>query len=113
MKHYHLPAGTPCAVRRAGTSAWTSHVTTKRLMCPLNRGIVPGVNVIIKVEVSDQGVNTRLVVTDREPARTQGLSQHMYGARGQAENESKAHKRSLQAARTSCHRLAANQLRVF
>jgi hypothetical protein len=48
--------------------------------------------VVIKVEVAEQGVNTRLVVTDREQARTKVLSQHIYYARGQAENESKDHK---------------------
>jgi len=69
--------------------------------------------VVIKVEVSHQGVNTRLVVTDMEHARTKGLSQHIYCARGQAENESKDHKRSLKSDRTSCHRFEANQFRLF
>ena len=49
--------------------------------------------VVIKVEVSDQGVNTRFVVTDMEEARTKVLYQHIYCARGQAENEIKDHKR--------------------
>jgi len=49
--------------------------------------------VVIKVEVSDQGVNTRFVVTDMEHARTKVLYQHIYCARGQAENEIKDHKR--------------------
>ena len=43
--------------------------------------------VVIKVEVSDQGVNTRFVVTDLEHARTKVLYQQIYCARGQAENE--------------------------
>jgi hypothetical protein len=47
--------------------------------------------VVIKVEVSDQGVTTRFVVTDMEDARTKGLYQHIYCARGKAENESKDH----------------------
>src|SRR5499433_734952 len=37
--------------------------------------------VVIKVEVSDQGVNTRFVVTDMEEARTKGLYQYIYWAR--------------------------------
>ena len=37
----------------------------------------------------------------------------MYCARGQAENESKDHQRSLQSDRTSCHRFEANQFRLF
>jgi len=69
--------------------------------------------VVIKVEVSDQGVNTRFVVTDMEQARTKVLYQHIYCARGQAENESKDHKRSLKSDRTSCHRFEANQFRLF
>src|SRR5262249_42225391 len=48
--------------------------------------------VVIKVEVSEQGVNTRFIVTDMEQARTQVLYQHIYCARGQAENEIKDHK---------------------
>src|SRR4030095_12932189 len=69
--------------------------------------------VVIKVEVSDQGVNTRFVVTDMEDARTKVLYQHIYCARGQAENEIKDHKRYLKSDRTSCHRFEANQFRVF
>src|SRR6266446_3333817 len=69
--------------------------------------------VVITVEASAQGVNTRFVVPDMEQARTQVLYQHMYCARGQAENELKDHQRSLQADRTSCHRFEANQFRLF
>jgi Transposase DDE domain group 1 len=69
--------------------------------------------VVIKVEVSDQGVNTRFVVTDLEQARTKVLYQNIYCARGQAENEIKDHKLYLKSDRTSCHRFEANQLRVF
>jgi Transposase DDE domain group 1 len=69
--------------------------------------------VVIKVEVSNQGVNTRFVVTDMEQARTKVLYQHIYCARGQAENESKDHKRYLKSDRTSCHRFEANQFRLF
>jgi hypothetical protein len=69
--------------------------------------------VVIKVEVSDQGVNTRFVVTDMEDARTKVLYQHIYCARGQAENEIKDHKRYLKSDRTSCHRFEANQFRMF
>jgi hypothetical protein len=69
--------------------------------------------VVIKVEVSDQGVNTRFVVTDLEQARTKVLYQKIYWARGQAENEIKDHQLYLTSDRTSCHRFEANQLRVF
>jgi len=69
--------------------------------------------VVIKVEVCEQGVNTRFVVTDLEQARTKVLYQHIYCARGQAENEIKDHKLYLKSDRTSCHRFEANQLRVL
>ncbi len=69
--------------------------------------------VVIKVAVSDQGVTTRLVVTDMEQARTQVLYRQIYCARGQAANEIKDHKRSLKSDRTSCHRFEANQFRLF
>jgi hypothetical protein len=69
--------------------------------------------VVIKVEVSDQGVNTRFVVTDMEHARTQVVYRHLYCARGQMENEIKDHKLYLKSDRTSCHRFEANQLRLL
>src|SRR6266436_937698 len=69
--------------------------------------------VVIKVEVSDQGVNTRFVVTDMERARTQVLYQHIYCARGQAENEIKDHQLYLKSDRTACHRFEANQFRLL
>jgi hypothetical protein len=53
--------------------------------------------VVIKVEVSEQGINTRFVVTDLEQARTKVLYQKIYCARGQAENEIKDHKLYLNA----------------
>ena len=69
--------------------------------------------VVIKVEVSDQGGNTRFVVTDMEHARTQVVYRHLYCARGQMENEIKDHKLYLKSDRTSCHRFEANQLRLL
>ena len=50
--------------------------------------------VVIKVAVSEQGVNTRFVVTDLEQARTTVLSRPIDGARGQMENDIKDHKLS-------------------
>jgi Transposase DDE domain group 1 len=69
--------------------------------------------VVIKVEVSVQGVNTRFVVTDMEQARTQVLYRHIDCARGHMENEIKDHQLSLKSDRTSWHRFEANQVRVF
>jgi hypothetical protein len=67
----------------------------------------------IKVEARAPGVNTRLVVTDMEQARTKVLSQSSYGARGQAENERKEHQRYLKADRPSWHRFEAHQFRLW
>jgi hypothetical protein len=69
--------------------------------------------VVIKVEVSEQGINTRFVVTDLALARTKVLYQKISCARGRAENEIKDHKLYLKSDRTSCHRFEANQLRVL
>jgi hypothetical protein len=69
--------------------------------------------VVIKVEVSAQGVNTRFVVTDLEQTGAKVLYRQIYCARGQMENEIKDHKRYLKSDRTSCHRFEANQFRVF
>jgi hypothetical protein len=69
--------------------------------------------VVIKVEVSEQGVNTRFVVTDLEQAGAKVLYRQLYCARGQMENDIKDHKRYLKSDRTSCHRFEANQFRLF
>jgi hypothetical protein len=69
--------------------------------------------VVIKVEVSEQGVNTRFVVTDLEQTRAKVLYRQIYCARGQMENDIKDHKRYLKSDRTSCHRFEANQFRMF
>jgi hypothetical protein len=55
--------------------------------------------VVSKVEGAAQGLNTRLGVTDREPARPQGLSRHIDCAQGHMANESKDHTLSLQSDR--------------
>jgi Transposase DDE domain group 1 len=69
--------------------------------------------VVIKGAVSDQGVNTRFVVTEMEQARTPVLYRHLSCARGPRENESKDHKLSLQSERTAWHRFEANQVRLL
>jgi hypothetical protein len=68
--------------------------------------------VVIKGEGSEPGGNTRGVVTDRAPARPQGLDQQIYCARGHAANESKAPTLSLKSDRTACPRFAAKQGRL-
>lgn len=69
--------------------------------------------VVIKVEVSNQGVNTRFVVTDLQQTPAKMLYRQIYCARGQMENNIKDHKLSLKSDRTSCHRFEANQCRLL
>jgi len=69
--------------------------------------------VIIKAEVSTEGTNLRFIVTDMEHAKATVLYQQIYCARGTAELYIKDHKVYLKSNRTSCHRFAANQFRLF
>lgn len=69
--------------------------------------------VVIKVEVTDQGTNTRFIVTDLVRAGAQRLYRQVYCARGQMENYIKDHKLGLKSDRTSCHRFLANQFRLL
>src|SRR6266699_285212 len=69
--------------------------------------------VVIKVEVSEQGVNTRFVVTDMEQARTQVLYRNIYCARSHMNNDSKDHKLYLKSKRTPRHRFKTNQIHLF
>jgi len=73
--------------------------------------------VVIKAEVTvnDHGEtrdNPRFVVTNLRAGQAQAIYQH-YGDRGEMENRIKELKNQLQIDRTSCHRFAANQLRVL
>ena len=68
--------------------------------------------VLLKAEVMAQGDNPRFVVTnlvDDDPEALYGL----YAARGEMENRIKELKADLQIDRTSCHRFAANGLRLI
>jgi len=67
--------------------------------------------VIARIEASDQGTDTRFIVTNLadKPKR---LYERVYCARGQMENLIKAHKRHLASDRTSCTSALANQFRL-
>lgn len=67
--------------------------------------------VIARVEASDQGSDSRFVVTNLRGA-PRWLYEDVYCARGQAENLIKAHKRHLASDRTSCTKATANQFRL-
>jgi len=67
--------------------------------------------VIIKVEVSEHGTNTRFVVTTRQDAPD--MLYDWYVERGEMENWVKDFKRACQAERLSCCAFWANQFRLL
>ncbi len=69
--------------------------------------------VVVKVEVSDKGVNVRFVVTDMEQAKASVLYKVIYADRGKCELYIKDHKLHLKSDRTSCHHFEPNQFRLF
>ena len=69
--------------------------------------------VLAKVEVTDQGLNLRFVVTDLRGGTACEMYTEFYCARGEAELYIKDHKLYLKSDRTSCHEFEANQFRLF
>jgi len=71
--------------------------------------------VIVKVEISPEheDPNIRFIVSNALKAKASILYSQVYCARGNAELYIKDHKTYLKSDRTSCHRFAANQFRVF
>ena len=68
--------------------------------------------VITRLEHSCQGNNPRFVVSNLEGEAVQ-LYERLYCARGEAENRIKEAQLDLFGTRASCHRFAANQLRLL
>jgi hypothetical protein len=68
--------------------------------------------VITRLEHGSQGNNPRFVVTDLHGDAAQ-LYERLYCARGEAENRIKEAQLDLFGTRASCHRFAANQLRLL
>jgi hypothetical protein len=68
--------------------------------------------VISKVEHLTQGSNPRFIVTNLEQ-EGQKLYEELYCARGEMENRIKEQQLDLFADRTSCHKMRANQLRLW
>ena len=68
--------------------------------------------VITRLEHSSQGNNPRFVVTNLEGDAAE-LYDRLYCQRGEAENRIKEAQLDLFATRASCHRFAANQLRLL
>jgi hypothetical protein len=68
--------------------------------------------VIVKAEHTSRGPNPRFVVIN-VPGDPQELYEDVYCQRGEMENRIKEQRLDLFAGRTSCHRLVANQFRLF
>ena len=69
--------------------------------------------IIARVEVGEDGPDTRFIVTNLEKSNARALYEDHYCRRGQAENHIKSWKTHLAADRTSCTKAAANQFRLF
>ena len=69
--------------------------------------------IVARVEVGDQGTDSRFIVTNLRHGTGRWLYAGLYCARGQAENHIKAWKAHLSADRTSCTKATANQFRLF
>lgn len=68
--------------------------------------------VITRLEYGAQGTNPRFVVTNLDGEPTE-LYERLYCARGEAENRIKEAQLDLFGTRASCHKFAANQLRLL
>lgn len=68
--------------------------------------------VITRLEYGAQGNNPRFVVTNLDGAASD-LYERLYCARGEAENRIKEAQLDLFGTRASCHKFAANQLRLL
>ena len=68
--------------------------------------------VLTRLEFGAQGANPRFVVTNLAAEATE-LYERLYCARGEAENRIKEVQLDLFGTRASCHRFAANQLRLL
>lgn len=69
--------------------------------------------VIVKVEMSQKGLNVRFIVTDMRQFRTKSLYEQGYCARGSMELRIKDHKLYLKSDRTSCNSFLANSFRLL
>jgi hypothetical protein len=70
-------------------------------------------HIIHKAEVTQGKPNSRFVVTNIKHRTDRFLYEDVYCARGRTEGFIKDHKTFLRSDRTSCHRFAANQFRLF
>jgi hypothetical protein len=67
---------------------------------------------VARIEATEQGLDTRYVVTSLHVGSAEWIYDSLYCARGQAENLIKLHKTQLASDRTSCRSALANQVRL-
>ena len=69
--------------------------------------------VVVKVEISERGLNVRFISTEMKEAKAKSLYEDIYCGRGKMELMIKDHKTYTKSDRTSCHSFKANQLRLL
>ena len=69
--------------------------------------------VIVKVEVTEKGINVRYITTDMQQYRASHVYETGFCARGNMELRIKEHKLYLKSDRSSCNSFQANQFRLF
>jgi hypothetical protein len=69
--------------------------------------------VVARIDATRKGLDVRYVVTNISYGTPEWLYDHLYCARGQAENLIKRHKSQLASDRTSCRSPLANQMRLI
>jgi hypothetical protein len=106
------PIAEDVAVRRATHHASVAKVRRYGELFYAARSWRQERRVIARLEASDQGCDSRFVVTNLG-GKAKALYELVYCVRGQMENLIKAHKTHLASDRTSCHDAKANQFRLI
>ena len=97
----------------ARPASWKWCAITPRPNTPRNPGPIPR-RVVARIEVTRKGADVRYVRSlNLTKGTAQWLYDHLYCARGQAENLIKRHKSQLASDRTSCRSPLANQMRLI
>jgi hypothetical protein len=93
--------------REGGKQRWIGEITYAARSWDRQR------RVIARLEHDARGANPRFVVTSLQGGDAQALYEQLYCARGEAENRIKEAQIDLFGRRASCHKFAANQLRLL
>ncbi|MGI9449705.1 MAG: IS1380 family transposase [Geminicoccaceae bacterium] len=110
-RHIEMLEASTAARYEAGTKTGKTRRFKEFLDCAASWSRVE--RIIARVEVGDQGTDTRFITTNLEGGRAKALYEKVYCRRGVAENHIKSWKTHLAADRTSCTKATANQFRLF